>query len=384
MVVVKPSMLIRHRAADAVELLIAAQEHGIALYSVGDALDLADPSAREAALAQARQYAGKAASLSKAVQTLQRQTADDGRPHGGGRRAYGYQRGMQGLIDDEARTVREIYARYLAGDSLRAIAWDLNKRGVPTVTGSTWTTTGINRILVAPRYAGLLVFQGSVESVEGLRKAVWEPCVSIEDWQRVQNERQVRGAAMDNRRPRSDYLLTGLVVCDRCREHMVGSIVGEYRMYACTSTNRLLPQRCTRHIAAKSLEDHVQQAAIEALERSGPPPAAPDYPATVRRGPVGGPGHRDGFRAEHGRVQTLTANVLDGVVTGPDAPAAWWRLPEQRRIAVLRFLFASVEIGEKTTSRGVFDTSRISIVPGLSVGEWRVDGSSATSSELIQ
>ena len=149
-VVVKPAMLVRHRAADAVELLIAAQEHGVDLYSMGDWLDLADPRGREHALAQARQHAGKAASLSKTVQKLRRQTADDGLPHGGGRRAYGYGPGMRPLIAEEAETVREIYARYLAGDSLRAIAADLNARGIPTVTGANWTTGGVSRIRLAP------------------------------------------------------------------------------------------------------------------------------------------------------------------------------------------------------------------------------------------
>lgn len=367
-VVVKPAMLVRHRAADAVELLIAAQEHGVDLYSMGDSLDLADPRGREQALSQARHHAGKAASLSKTVQKLRRQTADDGRPHGGGRRAYGYGPGMNPLIPEEAQTVREIYARYLAGDSLRAIAADLNARDIPTVTGAKWTTGGVSRILVAPRYAGLRVFQGGVESIDGLRRAVWEPCVGIEDWQRAQAERTARNAVSD-RRPRADYLLTGLVVCERCRDHMVGSIVGDYRMYACPSKNKPLPDRCNRHIGAKSLEDYVQQAAVEVLRNSSTVPAPSELPVTVRRGPVGGPGHADRFRAGHGRVETQSANVLDGVVTGPEAPGAWSRLPEQRRRAVLRFLFASVEIGDKTTSRSVFDTSRITILPGLSLDE---------------
>lgn len=361
-------MLVRHRPADAVELLIAAQEHGVDLYSMGDALDLADPQGREQALAEARQHAGKAASLSKTVQKLRRQNADDGRPHGGGRRAYGYGPGMHPLIPEEAQTVREIYARYLSGASLRAIAGDLNARGIPTVTGANWTTGGVSRILVAPRYAGLRIFQGGIESIDGLRQAVWEPCVGIEDWQRVQAERASRAAAADPR-PRADYLLTGLVVCERCRDHMVGSIVGDYRMYACPSKNKPQPDRCNRYIAAKSLEEHVQQAAIDVLERSEATPAPSDLPVTVRRGPVGDPDRPNQFRAGHGRVETQSANVLDGVATGPDAARAWARLPESRRRAVLGFLFASVEIGAKTTSRSVFDASRITILPGVSLDE---------------
>lgn len=365
-VLLKPLMLIRHRPADAVELLIAAQENGVELYSMGDEVDLGDPAGRHSALTQARQYAGRAAALSKTVQKLRRQDADDGRPHGGGRRAYGYAEGMRALIPDEAATVREIYARYLAGDSLRAIAGDLNARGVPTVTGSTWTTGGITRILVAPRYAGLRVFQGGIESIDGLRQAVWEPCVSVEDWRRTQAERAARSAAADAK-PNAEYLLTGLVVCQKCHAHMVGSIVGDYRMYACPSKNKPPAERCNRYIGAKSLEEHVQQAAVEVLTEAETLPTPTDLPVTVRRGPVGDPGRPDAFRSAHGRVQTLSANVLDGVVTGPDAPQAWSRLPEPRRRAVLGFLFASIEIGDKTTSRSVFDTSRISILPGASL-----------------
>lgn len=374
LVVIKPAMLIRHRAADAVELLIAAQENGVELYSMGDSLDLADTNGREDALSQARHHAGKAAALSKTVQKLRRQNADDGRPHGGGRRAYGYGPGMHPLIADEAETVREMYKRYLAGESLRAIAGDLNARGIPTVTGSIWTTGGVSRILDAPRYAGLRVFQGGVESIDGLRHAVWEPCVTVEDWQRARAERAARSAAADNHRPRAGYLLTGLVVCERCRDHMVGSIVGDYRMYACPSKDKSQPERCNRHIGAKSLEDYVQQAAVEVLLNSSTTPAPSELPVTIRRGPVGNPVHANRFRAGHGRVQTQSATVLDGVVTGPEAAAAWSRLPEERRRAVLRFLFASVEIGDKTTSRSVFDTSRIKILPGLSLDGSAVDG----------
>lgn len=386
-VLFRPWTLVRRRAADAVELLLAAQEHAVTLHGIGDHLDLAGPKAVASALEQARRLRRKTASAAQSAREAHRQAAEDGRPHGGGRRAFGYQPGMWALIEDEARVVREIYARYLSGDSLRAIAWDLNARGVPTAGGSTWTITGVDRILAAPRYAGLRVFQGTVESDGDYRYATWEPCVSVEEWQKAQSERQNRVAVSGGRGPRAAYLLTGLVVCDQCRDHMVGSVVGGYRMYACASMNRAQPGPCNRRIAAKSLEQFVQQAAVEILGRWDDVPVGFDLSVTVRRGPVGRQGPPHWFRNGHGQVDVQGAHVLEGVVTGAEAPDAWKRLPDERKRAVLRFLFASVEIGAKTTSRPVFDTSRINILSNPLLGclghGSQVEGASADSCERV-
>jgi hypothetical protein len=51
------------------------------------------------------------------------------------------------------------------------------------------------------------------------------------------------------------------------------------------------------------------------------------------------------------------------VGTGPAAGSEWRRLTGPRQAEVLRFLFAEVRIGPKTTQRGVFDDSRIRMVP---------------------
>ncbi|HEV2343485.1 MAG TPA: recombinase family protein [Actinocrinis sp.] len=364
-VVFRPSTLVQHRAADAIELLLTARDRAVPLHGFGDRLDLSGPEAVASALEQARRLHGKSASVSQTAQGAHHRAAQDGRPHGGGLRAFGYEPGMRALIDDEACVVREIYTRYLSGDSLRAIAWDLNTRAVPTAGGSTWTITGVGRILAAPRYAGLRTFHGSAESEDGYRHAAWEPCVSVQDWQRAQSERETRAAASGGVGPHAAYLLTGLVLCEKCRDHMVGSIIAGYRMYACASMNRAHPGKCNRRIAAKSLEQFVQQAAVEILGEWGDVLADCDLPVTVRRRPVAGqdPTPKHWFRNGHGQVDVQAAHVLDGVATGPDASDAWARLPDERKRAVLRFLFASVEIGAKTTSRPVFDTSRINILP---------------------
>src|ERR1700739_4316822 len=71
----------------------------------------------------------------------------DGR-HAGGR-AYGYRAlphkpGELEIVEDEAAIVREIFARYIAGETPRAIANDLNKRGVRPARGRSWNASTIN------------------------------------------------------------------------------------------------------------------------------------------------------------------------------------------------------------------------------------------------
>ncbi|MGY3149612.1 site-specific DNA recombinase [Bradyrhizobium sp. USDA 3397] len=71
----------------------------------------------------------------------------DGR-HAGGR-AYGYRAvpskpGELEIVEDEAEIVREIFARYIAGETPRAIAHDLNSRKVRAPRGQLWNASTIN------------------------------------------------------------------------------------------------------------------------------------------------------------------------------------------------------------------------------------------------
>ncbi len=159
----------------------------------------------------------------------------------------------------------------------------------------------------------------------------WPPCVSLAEWEQAQALRASRaGAAATTRRPDGRYPLTGLVRCVRCDRRMVGSAVAGYRMYACTSPSRLLPHDCTRRIGAQSLEAFVENAAIRALHAIDPAARRP--------------------------------TALDGVTTGPDAELAWQRLSPARRTAVVHHLFAVVRIDASSTSRGVFDPTRVDAV----------------------
>jgi hypothetical protein len=360
----RPGSLFRYRPQDGIELLEMCDEHDVRLHGLGDEWDLGDPAQRRSLLERATRSRQAAESASQVASSQHRNASRSGQPHGGGRRAYGYQQGMRALIPSEAEIVQEVFSRFLAGDALRAIAGDLNVRGVSTAAGGAWSPGGIARLIDAPRYAGLRVFQGKIAlGADGeYQRGDWKRCVSIEDWERARELRAVGGTANpDQSHARRPYMLTGLIVCDGCGGNMVGTTVGSYRMYACSTTSKMVAGRCRRHIGAASLEEHVQEAVLRTLE-DWDPARITDLPMAVRRDPATTPSAPSSFGATHGAVKVRSAEALDGVGTGTDARRFWSDLSWSHKTAVLRFLFESVRIGPKTTSRGVFDTNRIAVV----------------------
>jgi DNA invertase Pin-like site-specific DNA recombinase len=359
LIIYAPGSLLRPRAQDLVRLLTVGERNGIALHSVGDEWNLADPAQRQALAERAGAVWHAAQAVSRASRAAHRGAALAGRPHGGGRRAFGYEAGMGDLIPAESKVVREIFARFLEGETLRAIALDLNARRVPTALGSVWTVGGVARIVDAPRYAGIRVFRGQLHAEDGgYLFGAWQPCIDIEDWERVRALRtsaRPANGVRNNERP--GYLLTGLVECMACGHSMVGSVVGGYRMYACASTRSQPPRECARSIGAKSFEVHVQQDAVRILE-SWDTARAASLPMIGHR-------HPDARDDAHGGVVVRSASAVDGIVTGADAGVDWQRVPLRRRAEVLRFLYTVIRVGPKTTSRGVFDQGRIALVPHL-------------------
>ncbi|MCX4750847.1 recombinase family protein [Kitasatospora sp. NBC_01287] len=350
------------------ELLTLATRHGLRLH--GHPQDLDDPAVRAALLRPAERACRAARLSSERARTAHRAAAEAGRTHGGGLRPFGYAAGMAELVEAEAVVVRELFARFLAGESLRALALDLNHRRIPTAYGKNWTVSGVGRLIAAPRYAGLrLLAGGIVRSPEGgYLSAGWPACVSVADWEAAGElrSRRAREQAATSR-PRRVYPLTSLVRCTRCERHMVGSMVGTYPTYACTSSSSLEADRCSRHIGAESLEAHVTERAIALLEalapdRAEPPadgahPRAPSRPVPSPPAPSAQPQppHRALHRALHG--------ALHGVPLGAAARSGWSGLTPARKAAVFRHLFASIRISASATSRGVFDPTRIEIRP---------------------
>jgi len=142
--------------------------------------------------------------------------AADGKPHGPAPFGYDWRRDAEGNsfgdrwepVPEAAATVREIFRRYCAGESLMGLAIDLNRRAVPTATGdATWTHTGVRNILRNPAYIGLFRFGGEVH--EGDHEAL----VDEATWRAAQRRLTRRAGT----HPRSlDRSLSPIYRCGLC------------------------------------------------------------------------------------------------------------------------------------------------------------------------
>lgn len=155
----------------------------------------------------------------------------------------GYRKGKDGtpeIIPEEAETVKQIYADYLSGKSLRSIADSLESRGIlPRAGQAKWTTTYIRGILQNERYTGDALLQKTYttdpitkkqkknrgELPQYLVKNCHPAIISHELFDLVQKEISRRSVATgnsdaDSARPKpaysGKYALSELLVCGEC------------------------------------------------------------------------------------------------------------------------------------------------------------------------
>lgn len=158
-----------------------------------------------------------------------------------GRPPYGYRAEGRVLIAHprEAQVVRRIFTDYLDHDEgLRRIAAALNREGIRTRLGRTWTPGSVRVVLRNPTYTGLYRRLGIAVP------RAHEALVDRATFQAVQRRMSAKRTSRTNQR-RHQYLLAGLLRCGRCGSPMIGSRRGSvpnevisYRCEAATSQGR--------------------------------------------------------------------------------------------------------------------------------------------------
>lgn len=159
----------------------------------------------------------------------------------GGQVPYGYK-----IVDgeykaDEARAevVREVFARYAAGETYRGIYTALNERGLRTLKGKPFSRGSVASILNNEKYIGQFIYNigdGDKVEIEGGCPAL----VSQELWQAVQKRRE-----SSTGKPRLDkgvikYVLSGKIFCPLCGDTYHGfSCVANGVQYSYYKHNRL-------------------------------------------------------------------------------------------------------------------------------------------------
>jgi site-specific DNA recombinase len=162
--------------------------------------------------------------------------------YGGGRRPFGFRHDPDApkygkkllIVPEEAAAIRKVAEAVLAegadGRSLRFMASKLRADGVPTVTGTPWTSSNLRDIMLKPCIAGIAV--NSRTRVE--TKGAWPGILSVQMWE------DVRAKLTDPSRrispgPAPRWLGSGIYRCGPCLAEKVESRVwaGGRGVYAC-------------------------------------------------------------------------------------------------------------------------------------------------------
>ncbi|HSE05910.1 MAG TPA: recombinase family protein [Methylomirabilota bacterium] len=146
----------------------------------------------------------------------------------GGPRPYGWEADGVTPVTAEIAVIREAAEAVLAGASVRALAADLNERGLLTSTGAAWDGSSLVRMLKRPRNAGILQHRG-----EEAGPSKWDAALDEATW------RSLRGVLDDpSRIPTASnvrkHLGSGLYLCGVCGETLTsfskgGGKPGKYK-----------------------------------------------------------------------------------------------------------------------------------------------------------
>lgn len=241
-------------------VLVETTEVQVATVTAGD-YDLATPEGRLVARIVGSVARKESEDKSRRLRRKHLELAEQGRPSGGGYRAFGYEADGRTLRTDEAAEIRGAVARILAGDSLRGIAHDWQERGVPTVSGGArWSPVVVRQIITGPRIAGQREHHGRI-----LGPADWPAIIDPDDLLRVRA--LVFGRSKPGFPTARSYLLSGLVWCGRCDVRLGARPIvrkgKRLRRYVCTRDRG----GCDRlGIGADGLEELVTRAVVEALD----------------------------------------------------------------------------------------------------------------------
>ena len=164
---------------------------------------------------------------------------------------YGYQWDgeMFRIVPSEGEIVKEIFRRYLAGESAYAIAKTLVGRGITGRQGRPIEQTTVKDILSNISYTGTMALQKNYITEGHIRKrnkgelpmylveGLFEPLVSKVDFDKVREIRKLRAEETASRKP---ILLpfSGMVKCGCCSGGLSRRTAGKDKRWVCNTRER--------------------------------------------------------------------------------------------------------------------------------------------------
>ncbi len=205
------------------------------------------------------------AELSEKIQRGQKENALKCRSNGGNI-PLGYVVGTDGVLTVDPLTaplVAEIFTRYESGETIKAIADSLNKRGFRTRKGSAFRVASLSLILKNRKYIGEYKYADTV--VPNGIPAIINPDL----FEHVQERMLTNKKAPSRTKADEDYLLTTKLFCGDCGRLMAGECGTsgtnsvKYYYYKCGGAKRRLG--CKRKAVKKHWIERV--AVVTTVER---------------------------------------------------------------------------------------------------------------------
>jgi len=237
------------RLDDLSTLMLAAKENNCVIATVSGELDLTTAQGRGNAMLFGVIAAIEADTVSERILNKHQQLRAGGENAGGGKRPYGWNPKRTKQIPREVAVIREVGARVVEGESLRAIAHDLNRRAVPTASGGQWLRASLRDVMTRARHAGMIVHRGQIERDSHGRPVVaqWDPIFTPEEFERIQVALQARASLGTDTRYAAirKHLLSGsLTACGVCGEPMLGAqTAAGTPIYRCSNGQHLARNR---------------------------------------------------------------------------------------------------------------------------------------------
>jgi site-specific DNA recombinase len=243
-------------------ILEELDEYGVAFRSATEPFDTGSPAGRMMVqmLGVFAEFE-RATLIERVIAGMERKAASGG--WNGGNIPFGYdldsETGFLKINEGEAPLVARVFELYVSErlGSPSVARW-LNEGGHRTKKGTLWRAKSVLRLLTNRAYLGAIFFRD--KSYPGKHP----PIIDQTTFDRAQELLMERGEDCSKRRSNaSEYLLSGSLVCARCRRRFTGTIATgklgvRYRYYTCASRVQYGSARCDQaRLRADVLEEAV-------------------------------------------------------------------------------------------------------------------------------
>ena len=189
---------------------------------------------------------------------------------------YNISKGKVTINPEEAALVREVFQRFLDGESMRSIAFALNQSGIKSTQGGEWSAGRVRNMLANEKYTGNALLwkkfrNNHIEKkkvpnrgelpmfyAEGTHPAI----IDAETFERVQRRLAEVHETAVKRAPKTHSVFSGIIRCECCGRPYLRIKNHQYFAWKCAAKKKQGDRVCP---SAQIREDILQAAAAQAL-----------------------------------------------------------------------------------------------------------------------